>query len=144
MFLDIIIGLALLLVIVAVVYVAKHQPPTAAAPTKALGDTLAAAASESWEAVKADLPAIISAEVAQLRADRADLLKQLDDAKAALAAEVQASEARLAAVADQVSTVVAGITGKPVSALVAPAVAAAQAEDVAAVNAVTASLSPAP
>lgn len=142
--LGIIIGLVLLAIVAAVVWVAKHPPTHAAPAAKDLSDTIAAAASESWSALKADLPSIISAEVAQLQVDKAALIKRAEAAEASLAAEVQASAVRLEAVKAQVGSVIAGIASQPASTLVGPTVAATQAADAARVVAFADQISPAP
>lgn len=137
------LGAAVLVIIGLVVYVAKHPAQVAQANAKDLANTVAAAGSDAWEAVKRDLPAIISAENAQLKTDLANAKAYGAEMEAKLGAEVQASETRLAAVQAQVGQIIAGISSQPASTLVAPAVAAAQAEDVAAVKAATVALSPA-
>ena len=137
------IGLLLLAIIGLVAWVAKHPPQAAQPNAKDLAATLSAGASETWEALKRDLPEIVSAEVAQLRNALAQAQADAASWKAKLIAEQNASAARLEAVKAQVGSVISGISAQPTSALVAPAVAAAQAEDVAAVRAATAAISPA-
>lgn len=140
------IGLAVLTVavIVVVFYLATHHVPAPAQPSaKALSDTLAAAAAESWSALKADLPSIINAELAQAKVDLANAKQYAAELEAKLAAEVAASGARLEAVKAQVGSVIAGIGSLPASAVPVAAVVAAQAEDVAALKAATVALSPA-
>lgn len=137
------LGVVFLVIIGLVLYVAKHPPLTAQANGKDLANTVAAAGADAWEAVKRDLPTIVSAEVAQLRADKAALITRAEAAESALAAEVQASAARLAAVQSQVGALIAGIGALPANAVPIAAVEAAQAADAARVTAFAAEISPA-
>lgn len=139
---DIIIGLGILLAILGGGYVLTHHKPPTTATGKDLANTLAMSAADAWEAVKRDLPEIVSAEVAKLKADYAAALQRAQTAEADLATEKQASHTRLAAVQAQVGAVISGISSQPASTLVAPAVAAAQAEDAAAVQALAAQINP--
>lgn len=137
-------GLIILTIIGIVGYLALHHAPPVAQPNaKDLSGTLAAAGTTAWEAIKRDLPSIVSAEVAQLRADKAALTTRAEQAEAALATEIAASGARLEAVKAQVGSVIAGIGSLPASAVPVAAVAAAQADDLAAVVAARTALSPA-
>lgn len=139
-----ILGLVILAIIVIVGYLAIHHVKQPAPPAaKDLAATLAASATDTWEALKRDLPAIVSAENASLRQALADMEARAVQAEQKVAAEQQASIGRLEAVKAQVGSVIAGIGVLPASAVPVAAVAAAQADDVAAVRAATASLSPA-
>lgn len=137
---DIFIGLVILAVIVGLGYVITHHKPPTTPAAADLANTVSAAATDAWEAVKRDLPSIVSAEVAQLRADKAALTTRAEQAEAALAAEVTASGQRLEAVKAQVGSFIAGIGALPASAVPVAAVEAAKAEDLAAVRAATAQI----
>jgi hypothetical protein len=142
--LDIIIGAVVVAVVCVIAYLATHRVPAAAVPNaRNLSDTLAAAAAESWSALKADLPAIVSAEVAQLKADLAAALRRAQTAEADLAASIAAHNASLASVAARVAAAVTGSPELPPSPI-APAVAAAKAEDAAQVLAFADKITPAP
>lgn len=140
---DILIGLAIVAVIGLVVYVATHHKPPATVSGADLANTLAQAGSDSWEAIRRDLPSIVSAELAQSKVDIANMEARAHQAEAQLAAEIAASGARLEAVKAQVGSVIAGIGSLPASAVPVAAVQAAQADDLSAVKAATAALSPA-
>ena len=88
-----------------------------------LANTLANATSASWEAVKRDLPTIISADLAQAKADLAAAVKRAETAEQALAASQAAHEASLATVAARVSAAVQAspeLTAKPSVARILP------------------------
>lgn len=133
------LGAALLLIIGLVVYVAKHPPQAAGTNTKDLANTLAAAGTTTWDALKADLPEIISAELADARKALSAALADAAAAKAQFATQTATWEAHIKMLEAQVGQ----FLHAPPSALLAPAVAAAHAEDTAAVKAATVALSPA-
>lgn len=141
--LDIGIGLIILAGIALVAWlVTRHHTPTT--PSGAdLANTLSAAASDSWEALKRDLPSIVSAELAQAKAALYAAQQEAAGWKAKLEAAIDAHDAALAAVAARVSAAVTASPELPPSP-VTPAVAAAQAEDVAAVHQLATELSPTP
>lgn len=141
---DILIGLAILAAILLGGYVLTHHKPPKTASGKDLADTLSASATDAWEAVKRDLPNLVSSEVADLKDELAHWKALALKAQSDFVAEKQASEARLAAVQAQISALISGIGAQSASALVAPAVAAAQAEDAAAVTALAAQIQPKP
>lgn len=137
---DILIGLGILAIMGIIAYLVTHHKAPVTPSGADLANTIGQAASDSWEAVKRDLPSIVSAEVAQLRADKAALTTRAEQAEAALAAEITASGARLDAVKAQVGSMIAGIGSLPASAVPVAAVVAAQADDLAAVQAKTVAL----
>jgi hypothetical protein len=139
---DILIGLAIVALVVIGAYVATHHAPPATPSAKDLVNTLASSADASWTALKRDLPALVSAENAQLKADLAGMEDRAKQAEAKLVVEAQARLSALAAVKDQVTAVIAGIGAQPASALAAPLVAAAQAKDAATVLAFVNEISP--
>jgi hypothetical protein len=141
---DILIGLVIVALVLLGAYVVTHHKPPATPSGKDLANTLASSAEASWEALKRDLPGIISAENAQLRRDLAEMSARAEDAEAKLVAEGHARLAALAAVRDQVAAVIAGIGAQPASALAAPVVAATQVRDAAAVLAFAHEISPTP
>jgi hypothetical protein len=143
MFWDILIGLGVLAFGGGAWWIYKHPPLHMQPKVSDLASTLAVSAADAWEAIKRDLPEIVSAEISQLKAELAATETRAQKAEAALQAELSASQIRLAAVQQQVADVIAGINAKPATDLVAPAVAAAQAEDAAAVQALAAQLNPA-
>jgi len=130
---DILIGLIILSLVLIASYVATHHAAPSTPNAKDLARTLASSADAAWTAVKRDLPAIVSAENAQLKADLAHMEARAQEAEAKLETEAHARLAALAAVKDQVTAVIAGIGARPASALAAPLVAATQAKDAAAV-----------
>lgn len=133
MLMDIVIGLVVIGVIVGIVWIARHPPQAAGPKTADLANVLGAASSEAWEAVKRDLPGIVSAEVTQLRADLAAALERARKAETDLAAQIKAHNDALASVAARVVAVVTSAPELPPSPT-PPAVAAAQAADAARVS----------
>lgn len=120
MFADIILGLLLLLVILAVVYVARHpgvlKLPTPQAQAAAIVAGVAAELADIKAHVSAEVakvPALVDAQVVQLSADLQAATARAEKAEADLAAEQGAQAARLAAVRDQVGQVIAGIAATP-------------------------------
>lgn len=107
---SILIGLAIVAIVVIVAYLATHHKiPTTPAGAD-LANTIANAASESWEALKRDLPGIVSAELAQAKTDLAAALDRARAAEANLAATIEAHNADKAAVAARVA---AAVTASP-------------------------------
>lgn len=105
---SIALGVAIVAIIVIVVYLATHQHKVPATPAGTdLANTIANAASESWEALKRDLPEIVSAELAQVKIDLAAALDRARAAEANLAATIEAHNADKAAVAARVAAAVA-------------------------------------
>jgi hypothetical protein len=140
MLMSIGLGLAIVSVVVIVVYLATHhrQPMTPAGAD--LANVVSEATSSSWEALKRDLPSIVSAENAQLKADLAAANEQVAGLAAKLEATIAAHNADKAAVAARVSAAVTASPELPPSPVL-PAVAVARAEDLAAVRAATAQIS---
>jgi len=141
---DIFIGLTIVALVLIGAYVATHHRPPATPSAKDLADTVASSAEASWEALKRDLPAIVSAETAQLKRDLATMEARARDAEAKLVAEGEARLAALSAVKDQIAEVIAGIGAQPASILAGPAVAATQAKDAATVLAFANEIFPTP
>jgi hypothetical protein len=140
---DIFIGLLIVALVLVGTYVATHHAAPATPSAKDLATTLASSAEASWAALKRDLPAIVSAENAQLKADLTKMEARAREAEAKVVAEGQARLAALAAVKDQVTAVISSIGAQPASTLAAPVVAATQAEDAATVLAFAHEISPA-
>lgn len=131
---DILIGLVLLGAIVGIVWVVTHHKPPTTPSGKDLANTLSADSLDIWDAIKRDMPQIVSAEVAKLKADLATALQRAQAAEKALA-EAQASHAAsLAAVAARVVTAITSSPELPPSA-VSPEAAAVQMADTAKVQA---------
>jgi hypothetical protein len=122
---DILIGLAVVALIALGAYVITHHKSPATPAAKDLATTLSVSTAEAWEAVKRDLPEIVSAEVAQLKADLSQALERAQTAEATLAAAEQAHAASLAAVASRVAAAVVASPELPPSPPVDPAEAAA-------------------
>jgi hypothetical protein len=137
--LDIIIGLAIVAALVGAGYVITHRKPATSTSPANLAQVVSDAAGASWEVLKADLPAMVSSEIAQLRADKAALTDALNAANAKIAADKAAHAAALSSVAARVAAAVTAAPELPPSPVI-PAVAAAQADDLAAVTAAKASL----
>jgi hypothetical protein len=133
---DILIGLAILASLVGAGYVYTHRKPATATSPANLAQVVSDAAGASWDALKADLPAMVSSEIAQLRADKAALTDALGAANAKIAADKTAHDAALSSVAARVAAAVTAAPELPPSPVI-PAVAAAQADDLAAVTAET-------
>ena len=121
---DIIIGLVLLAVIVGIGYVVTHHKPAATTSPANLAQVVSDAAGSSWEALKADLPAMISSELAQLKADKAALTDALTAANAKIEANKKLHEAALASVAARVSAAVMASPELPIPSTVAVVAAA--------------------
>jgi hypothetical protein len=96
---DIIIGLVLLVIGVAIWWGYTHQKPVAVASPKDIVSTISASLSTSWDELKKDLPGLISTEVATLRSSLADMEQRALAAEASLVKEQQARQAALGAVA---------------------------------------------
>lgn len=140
---DIIIGLIIVAILALGVYaVTHHKPPTTPAGAD-LANVVSSAAADSWEALKRDLPAIVSADIALLQTNLADMEARALAAEAKWAAEVEASGGRLEAVKAEVAAVIARIGAQPASAVPVAAVAAAQAQDAADVRALATEFTPA-
>lgn len=114
---DFLVAAVIIAAIVAVWWAVTHHKPLVTPSGKDLANTLANATSESWEAVKRDLPTLISADLAQAKADLAAALKRAETAEQALASNQAAHEATLAAVASRVA---AAVAASPEIAPVAP------------------------
>lgn len=134
MLLDIVVGLSLLGLILLGAYVVTHHKPPVTPAGADLANTIGQASTDAWEAVKRDLPSIVSAELAQTKAALAAALQDAQDARNKLAAAIAAHNADKAAVAARVAAAVTASPELPISP-VAPAVAAAQAADAAKVEA---------
>jgi hypothetical protein len=137
---DILIGIMILALIVGLGYVVTHHKPPTTPSGADLANTVSNAATASWDALKRDLPAIVSAELAQAKADLASAKEYAAGLEQKLAATVAAHNADKAAVAARVAAAVTASPELPPSPVV-PAVAAARAEDLAAVRAATAQIS---
>ena len=107
---DIVIGLLGIAAIVAAWYAITHHKAPVTASGKDLTDAVSRAVSESLDAFKRDLPPIISADLAQAKADLAAALGDAQAAKQALADAQAAHEAALATVASRVA---AAVTASP-------------------------------
>lgn len=103
MIVDIAIGLGVVGLLVGGGYVITHHKPAPTVSGKDLAATISADSLDVWEAIKRDLPEIVSAQVASLQDDLGKAQKDAADAKAALAASVAAHEADIASVAQRVS-----------------------------------------
>ncbi len=103
---DILIGIAIILAVVAIWYAATHHKAPVTPSPKDLTATVTAGLADSWAQVKADLPGIVSAEVAQLREDKAVLQAALAAGEAKWAADKKAHEDALAQVATRVAAAV--------------------------------------
>jgi len=136
---DIFIGLVVLALIIGGGYVITHHKAPATPSPASLANTVAEAAAASWSALKADLPEMISTENAQLKADMAALRAALQAAQDKLAADKAAHDAAMAGVAARVAAAVTASPELPPSPVL-PQVAAAQAEDTAAIQVATAQL----
>jgi len=139
---DILIGLIIVALLGLGAYVVTHHKAPQTPAGADLANTLAAASSDAWKAVKRDLPIIVSAELAQTKAALSAALDRAQAAESKLAAAIEAHNASLAAVAARVA---AAVTSDPALSPppVAPAVTAAQAEDAAAVRELAAEIQPA-
>ena len=104
---DIFIGLAIIAAIAAVWYIATHHKSPVTPSPKDLTNTVTAGLADAWATVKADLPGIISAEVAQLRIDNAALQAAVAAGEAKYAAAEKAHNDALGQVAARVSAAVA-------------------------------------
>lgn len=107
---DVFIGFGLVGAVALIWYLIKHHTPTPTVAPAAIANTLSAGIADSWETLKADLPAMVSAEVQRLTADLEAALKRAQMAEAQLVADAAAHKAALAAVANRVS---AAVTGSP-------------------------------
>ena len=104
---DLLVAAMIIGAIVAIWYgVTHHKPPVTPSP-KDLTNTVTAGLADAWATVKADLPGIISAEVAQLRIDNAALQAAVAAGEAKYAAAEKAHNDALAQVAARVSAAVA-------------------------------------
>jgi hypothetical protein len=133
---DILIGLVILGLLALGAYVVTHHKAPASPSGKDLAATLAQSGADAWEAVKRDLPSIVSDELAQTKAALSTALQDAQALRERLSATIAAHNADKAAVAARVAAAVTASPELPPSP-VSPAVAAAQAEDVAAVRAAT-------
>jgi hypothetical protein len=136
---DILIGIIVLALILGVGYVVTHHKPPATVAGADLANTVSAAASDAWEAVKRDLPSIVSADLAQAKADLASALQDAQALRDRLAATIAAHAADKAAVAARVAAAVTASPELPPSTL-APAV---EAQDAARVVAFADQINPA-
>lgn len=116
---DILIGLAILAIIVAVVHVARHQHAPTLAPAKDVALSVAEQIKDALPVEMAKLPALISSEVARLTDDLAAMEKRAEQAEASFAAEHQASVARLDALGQEVARVITGLGSQGSDALAA-------------------------
>lgn len=116
---DIFIALAILAAIAAVVYAVKHHKPPATPAGADLANTVVGAVGDSWDALKRDLPEIVSAELAQAKADLAAARQEAAGLAAKLAATVAAHNASLASVAARVSAAVTSAPELPPASLAA-------------------------
>jgi len=140
---DSIIGLIIVALLGLGAYVVTHHKAPKTAAGADLANAVSAASSEAWEAVKRDLPEIVSAELAQAKADLASAKEYAAGLEAKLAATIAKHNADKAAVAARVAAAVQASPELPVSP-VAPAVAAAQADDLATVRSAIAQITPLP
>lgn len=124
---DIVIGLAILAALVGAVYAYTHRKPAATVSPANLAQVVSDAAGASWEALRADLPAMVSSEIAQLRADKAALADALSAANAKIAADKAAHDAALSSVAARVAAAVTSSPELPQGAAAAPGFQAAPA-----------------
>ena len=121
---DLIIAALIIAAIAAVWWVVTHHKAPVAVSPKAIVDTVSAGITDSWAQVKADLPGIISAEVANLREANAVLQAALQAAQDKIAADKKAHDAALASVAARVSAAVTASPELPIPPTVAVAAAA--------------------
>ena len=110
----VLIGLAIVVVIAIVWYLATHHTPGPAGPAAVdLSNVVTASVSEAWSALRRDIPEIVSGEVAQLKAALAKSQAETAAAQAAtqqvqatLDATVQQHAAEKASIAERVSAVI--------------------------------------
>ena len=121
---DLIIAALIIAAIAAVWWVVTHHKAPVAVSPKAIVDTVSAGITDSWAQVKADLPAMISSELAQLKADKAALTDALTAANAKIEADKKLHDAALASVAARVSAAVTASPELPIPPTVAVAAAA--------------------
>lgn len=146
---DILIGLGVLAVIALVFFLAKHHPtPTLPAARDVVTGVVAGMEGRlsqleaSFGDAVSKVPALVSAEVARLTADLAAATQHAAQVEAKAAADKAAHDAALATVAARVTAAITGSPELPPGAA-SPDVAAAQAEDAAAVRALATEISPA-
>lgn len=109
---DILIGLVVVGVIAAVVWLAKHQPKNVA-DARTVANHVAADTAQALEELKthfgeelAKVPGMVSDEIAQLRTSLAAALARAEKAEADFAAQAEAHRAALSQVAGRVTAAI--------------------------------------